>query len=146
MAGITAAVSRVQTVVSALTGMRDAPARASQSQAATPYAVVYPGPSEWDGGPSQSYRNLGALHVDVYLSAAELGITEAAYWLEQFIEALPKALMADGSNGWTLTSTVTALGHNGPAISYQGMGTADNQGVTYYLARWLVNYKLDVAV
>lgn len=138
--GITAAVTKIQTICAALTGMKAAPSRPDVNQSVFPFTIAYAGPGTWDGGVPGEYINLGSINIDLYLSPFDNGIVEAVYQMEKFVETLPKAILSNGTD-YTLSSTVTALGTDDVAVRFEGLGQAQLGATLCYICRWVVNYK-----
>lgn len=136
--GLLAAIQRVQALLGALDGVKQAPDYIANKIEQFPMIVTYPGPGTWDVPYAGAARNLGQIIIDLHAGAQDKGIREAAEITLGYFESVPIALLADDDLNETVSTIVT--GDEG-AISCDGLVAMNYGGIPTYGLRWRLRYK-----
>jgi len=136
--GLLAAIQRVQTLVGAISGIKQAPDYPSNKIEQFPMIIAYPGPGTWDVPFNGLARNLGQIIIDLHAGPQDKGIREAVQTMLDYFEEVPKAILDDWNLGGNVETLVTG---EESALSYDGLMTMKYGSIPTYGLRWRLRYK-----
>lgn len=133
---LTAAVTNLTTVVSAISGVRRAYSQPPESISEFPAAIVYASRGTLEGISSGLSRHLHTIRIDILSSRQQLpqAVAEAEGW--------PDALMSGLRAGETLSGAVSAIVW---PVTYEATAMPYN-AVTHYGIRFEVTVKIMEAI
>ena len=136
------AITRVQAIVGALSGIKGAPSVITDNINDFPFVVAYPGKGSWEAvGFGTTMEDSGEIVIDLHAGPAAKGINQAVTTLLGYWETLPKAILADSN----LNATISWIDFGGPALTSDGMLAMQYGAVSTYGCRWRLRYSKDEA-
>ena len=136
-------VTRIQTLIGALSGIKGAPAIIPDNINDYPFVVAYPGKGHWDqrgyGGPAD---DVGEIVIDLHAGPQDKGVSQATSTILTCWETLPKALLSDS----TLSGLMSWLQVGFPTIITDGMLAMMYGAVPTYGCRWRLRYSKEETV
>jgi len=134
------AVTRVQALIGALSGIKGAPAVIPDNFNDYPFVVAYPGGGNWDQpGFGTTLEDVGEIIIDLHAGPQDKGISQAATTVLTYWESIPKKLLGDG----TLNDKVSWVRAGAPAIMVDGLLAMGYGGIPTYGCRWRLRYSKD---
>lgn len=134
------AVTRVQALIGALSGIKGAPAVIPDNINDYPFVVSYPGRGNWDQpGFGTTIEDVGEIIIDLHAGPQDKGIKQAATTVLTYWESIPKKLLGDG----TLNDKVGWIRAGTPAMIVDGLLAMGYGGIPTYGCRWRLRYSKD---
>ena len=134
------AVTRVQALIGALSGIKGAPAVIPDNINVYPFVVAYPGPGYWDQpGQGETIEDVGEIVVDLHAGPQDKGINRAATTVLTYWESIPKLLLGDE----TLNGKINWIRAGAPAMSVDGLLAMGYGAIPTYGCRWRLRYSKD---
>ena len=134
------AVTRVQALIGALSGIKGAPAVIPDNINVYPFVVAYPGRGEWDQ-PAQGtiIEDVGEIVIDLHACSQDKGINQAARVVLTYWESIPKLLLGDE----TLDGKISWIRAGAPAMIVDGLLAMGYGAIPTYGCRWRLRYLKD---
>jgi len=121
--GVQQIVSKVQSYIGAISGMRSAPASPPDQPKMYPFSLVYPGEGEWSMEPISWKKGLHSIVIEIHVQRRDLprDFESVVGFCESIPNALFRELVADKWDG--TVDTIGTISYVFGVLGYGGMDT-----------------------